>query len=84
MMDLKNGRVFELKAIELDKMRDEVNEFLIDGEAVFAVLKTVRDQLVFTNKRIIVVNVQGRVRGEHSRNEEGLPVDRNGRLLRCE
>ena len=34
--------------------------------------------------RQIVVNVQGRVRGVHSRNEDGLPTDRNGRILRCE
>lgn len=35
------------------------HKFLIDGESIFAGFKTVRDQVVFTNKRVIAANVQG-------------------------
>ncbi len=33
--------------------------------------------------RQIVINMQGRSRLVHTRNDEGMPVDRRGRLLRC-
>ncbi len=59
MIDFKNSSVFKLKPIDIDKARDDFSKFLIDGEAIFAVFKTIRDQVVFTNKRIIAANVQG-------------------------
>ena len=40
-------------------MRGEVNGLLIDGEEIAAAFKTVRDQLIFTNNRVISVDVQG-------------------------
>jgi hypothetical protein len=36
-----------------------VSNILIEGESVLASFKTVRDGIVFTDKRIIAVNVQG-------------------------
>jgi type IV fimbrial biogenesis protein FimT len=33
--------------------------------------------------RQLVINVQGRARVVHSRNKEGYPIDRHGKLLRC-
>ncbi|MFK7865257.1 MAG: PH domain-containing protein [Pseudohongiellaceae bacterium] len=59
MIDFKNSPVFKLKPIDSDKARDDFHKFLIDGESIFAAFKTIRDQLVFTNKRIIAANVQG-------------------------
>lgn len=59
MIDFKNSEVFKLKPIDNDKIREDFFKFLIDGEEIFAGFKTVRDQLVFTNKRIIAANVQG-------------------------
>ena len=59
MIDFDQATVFKLKPIALEKMREEINAFLIDGEEVFAVFKSMRDQLVFTNKRVIATNVQG-------------------------
>jgi hypothetical protein len=59
MIDFKNSAVFKLKPIEQDKVRPDFHKFLIEGESIFAAFKTVRDQLVFTNKRIIAANVQG-------------------------
>jgi len=59
MIDFQNGALFKLSPIPAEKMLEPITKFLIDGESVLAVFQTVRDQLVFTNKRIIVANVQG-------------------------
>ena len=36
-----------------------IRQFLVDGEEVLSLFETLRDQLVFTNKRIVATNVQG-------------------------
>ncbi|MFT5580667.1 MAG: hypothetical protein ACI9WS_003435 [Paraglaciecola psychrophila] len=59
MIDFKNSPVFKLKPIKPEEVRADFQKFLIDGESIFAAFKTVRDQLVFTNKRIIAANVKG-------------------------
>ena len=59
MIDFKKSEVFKLKPIETEDVREDFHRFLIQDEAIFAAFKTVRDQLVFTNKRIIAANVQG-------------------------
>ncbi|MCR8922082.1 PH domain-containing protein [Dasania sp. GY-MA-18] len=59
MIDFDKSEVFKLKPIDNDKAHPHINSFLIDGETIFAVFKTVRDQVVFTNKRIVAANVQG-------------------------
>ncbi len=59
MIDFENAVVFKLKPIAEDKVREDFHKFLIEGEEIFAAFKTVRDQLVFTTKRIIAANVQG-------------------------
>ena len=59
MIDFKSSPIFKLKPIEISEARDDFNKFLIEGEAIFAGFKTIRDQVVFTNKRIIAANVQG-------------------------
>ena len=51
--------VFNLRPITLDQIRYDVNGLLIDDEECIYAFETVRDQLVFTNKRIISVDVQG-------------------------
>ncbi len=50
MIDFDNSSVFKLKPIDVSKVRDDFHKFLIDGETIFAAFKTVRDQVVFTNK----------------------------------
>ena len=59
MTDFDSSDIFKLKPIDNDKAREDFHRFLIDGEAIFAVFKTFRDQVVFTNKRVIAANVQG-------------------------
>ncbi len=57
MIDFDNKAVFKLK--QDDDFSEKVEELLLDGETIIDAFKTMRDGVVFTNKRIIVVNVQG-------------------------
>lgn len=59
MINFNKDSVFNLKPIDLSEVRGEVNGLLINGEEIVAAFKTIRDQLVFTNKRIISIDVQG-------------------------
>lgn len=59
MIDFQKAAVIKLKPIEPKNVMEPITRFLIDGETIFAAFKTVRDQLVFTTKRIIAANVQG-------------------------
>ena len=51
--------LWNLEPIRVDAVKGEVNGLLIGGEEVVMAFQTVRDQLIFTNKRIIAVDVQG-------------------------
>ena len=54
-----DSNVFNLKAIELSDVRKEVGNLLVENEKMMCAFKTIRDQVIFTNNRIFVVNVQG-------------------------
>ena len=58
-VNFNQNSVWNLKPIEPDAVRNEVMALLINGEEVVMAFQTVRDQLVFTNKRIIAIDVQG-------------------------
>ena len=58
-INFNSNSVWNLKPINLSEVRDEVNGLLIPGEEAVLAFKTIRDQLIFTNKRIIAVDVQG-------------------------
>jgi len=57
MIDFQNGSVFKLKQNE--EYAANVSTLLLEGEHVLGAFKALRDGVVFTNKRIIAVNVQG-------------------------
>lgn len=59
MINFNNNSAWDLKPINISEVRGEVNGLLVAGEEIAAAFKTVRDQLVFTNKRIISIDVQG-------------------------
>jgi hypothetical protein len=59
MIDFQKNAVFKLNPVSTDKAFPPIHRCLIDGEAILSAFQTVRDQLVFTNKRIIAANVQG-------------------------
>ena len=59
MINFANGTVFNLKPIDMKSVNQNALRILIDGEQPLCAFKTVRDQVLFTNKRIITVDVQG-------------------------
>jgi hypothetical protein len=59
MINFNEGSVFNLKPIDLSEIKDELKGLLVMGEESLYAFKTIRDQLVFTNKRIISIDVQG-------------------------
>ena len=64
MANISSGIIFDanfmnLKEIKVSDIRGEIPELMVDGENVVAAYQTIRDQVIFTNKRIFVVNVQG-------------------------
>lgn len=54
-----NGFFARLKKVSNKEFGSVIDEFLIDGEDVIGTYQSVRDGVVFTNKRIIAINVQG-------------------------
>ena len=58
-INFNQNSAFNLTPIDVGAIRDEVNGLLIDGETALYAFKTIRDQLIFTNKRIIAIDVQG-------------------------
>jgi hypothetical protein len=58
MIDFKNGSLFKLKTANPSDIPD-ITPMLIPDEKMMAVFKAVRDFVVFTDKRLIAVNVQG-------------------------
>lgn len=59
MINFNKNSGWDLFPINLNDVRKEVEGLLVAGEHMVMAFKTVRDQLVFTNKRIISIDVQG-------------------------
>lgn len=57
MIDFDDAGFFKLR--ESPDYADEVARILVEGEQTLAAYQGIRDGVVFTNKRIIAVNVQG-------------------------
>lgn len=56
---IMDANIMNLKAIDVRDVRNEVPALLVPGEQVVSAFQTVRDQVIFTTKRVFVVNVQG-------------------------
>ena len=59
MIDFKNANYLKMKQVDNNQFAGIVTPMLIQGEQIVSTYKTVRDGVVFTNKRIIAINVQG-------------------------
>ena len=59
MIDFKNSEYIKLKETDPSVVLKDLAPLLIDGEQVIGVYKGIRDYCVFTDKRVISVNVQG-------------------------
>lgn len=56
---LGDSNLMNLKSVSVSQIRPEVSEILVPGENIIQCFQTVRDQVLFTSKRVFVVNVQG-------------------------
>lgn len=59
MIDFQNKSIVKLSKIDAASVMGEISPLLINGETVIGAYKSMRDYVVFTNKRIMSVNVQG-------------------------
>lgn len=59
MIDFSSGSVFKLSASNTSEATNTVADLLVPGEEVVSAFKAIRDSVVFTNKRVIAINVQG-------------------------
>ncbi len=59
MIDFKNSSFFKLKAVDNFTYASAISATFADGENILSTFKGIRDGVVFTNKRIIAMNVQG-------------------------
>ncbi len=59
MINFNKDSVWNLTPIDPRSVLNDVNGLLVQGEFVNQAFKTVRDQLIFTNRRIISIDVQG-------------------------
>lgn len=58
MIDFNQNTFFKLRAADAEKGKKLTEELLIPGEQVLAAYRDVRDWVVFTDRRIISVNVE--------------------------
>ena len=59
MIDFKNGTFIKLKPVDSGTYLSVLAPMFVSGEQIIATFKGIRDGVVFTNKRIIAVNIQG-------------------------
>ena len=59
MLDFKTNIIFKLKEVTPAEALELVQPMLLEDETIFAAFKTIRDHVVFTNHRVIAVNVEG-------------------------
>ncbi|MBQ3218652.1 MAG: PH domain-containing protein [Akkermansia sp.] len=59
MIDFQNGSFFKLSPVDPATLMPRVGPLLVEGENIIAAFKAIRDSVVFTNKRVISINVQG-------------------------
>ncbi|WP_141432759.1 PH domain-containing protein [Bacillus sp. 03113] len=58
-MGIINGLLGNASTVQKDEAKKELEPLLIDGEEITAAFKLVRDLIIFTEKRLIIVDKQG-------------------------
>lgn len=59
MIDFQNASFLKLKPVGSDHFAGYVSGMLLDNEEIVQCYQSIRDGVIFTNARIIAVNVQG-------------------------
>ena len=74
MIDFQNGTFVKLGPIDPRTLADELQPLLVPGEELHLAFRGIRDSVVFTNKRLISINVQG-ITGK-KRDYTSLPLNK--------
>ena len=59
MLDFQNASYMKLKPVPNTNFEAIISPMFIEGEVIIGTFQSIRDGVVFTNKRIITINVQG-------------------------
>lgn len=59
MIDFKNADFLKLKPVSNATYAAMITPMFVSGETIIGSFQTIRDGVVFTNKRIITINIQG-------------------------
>ena len=59
MIDFQNANYLKLRPVADNTFSGMIAPMFIEGEEIIQSFQSVRDGVVFTNKRIFAVNVQG-------------------------
>ena len=59
MIDFQNASFMKLKPVNDSDFSGTISPMFINGEHIIQTFRGIRDGIVFTNKRIFVINVQG-------------------------
>lgn len=59
MIDFENASFLKLKPVDSRTYSELITPMFVEGEKIIDTYQSIRDGVVFTNKRIIAVNVQG-------------------------
>lgn len=59
MIDFQNASFLKLKTVSENVFSAQLTPMFVQGEQIIASFQSIRDGIVFTNKRIFSINVQG-------------------------
>lgn len=59
MIDFNNAKFMKLKPVQNQEYLNWISPMFVEGETVLGMYQAIRDGIIFTNKRIIAINVQG-------------------------
>lgn len=59
MIDFQNAEFLKLKPVNNETFGGVIEPMFIEGEQILGSFQSIRDGVVFTNKRIFAINVQG-------------------------
>lgn len=57
MIDFQNAKYLKMQRVDNNQFAKVIVPMLIQNEQIVSTYKTVRDGVIFTNKRIIAINV---------------------------
>ena len=58
-MGLLSGILGNAGVVDAEKLRSDYGQLIVDGETIEVGFQVIRDTFVFTNKRLILVDIQG-------------------------